>query len=224
MIDWDSIETVLLDMDGTLLDLHFDNHFWLEHLPLRYAERHGITAEQAKDQLFPEMLEMQGKLEWYCLDYWSAKVDMDIVAMKHEVAHLIAVHPHVLEFLQVCKEHNIKRVLVTNAHRGSVGIKMERTPLAGHLDQIVSSHDLGYPKEEQVFWSALQTVAPFDKDKTLFVDDTERVLLSAKHYGIRHVVGITHADSKQPPKAFEGVDAIKDFSEIMPLLERPIDV
>ena len=27
MIDWTSIDTVLLDMDGTLLDLHYDNAF-----------------------------------------------------------------------------------------------------------------------------------------------------------------------------------------------------
>ncbi|MCP4043692.1 MAG: haloacid dehalogenase, partial [Gammaproteobacteria bacterium] len=35
VINWNSIHTVLLDMDGTLLDLHFDNQFWLEHVPLR---------------------------------------------------------------------------------------------------------------------------------------------------------------------------------------------
>ncbi|HBT55971.1 MAG TPA: haloacid dehalogenase, partial [Pseudomonas sp.] len=33
MLNWNAIDTVLLDMDGTLLDLHFDNHFWLEHMP-----------------------------------------------------------------------------------------------------------------------------------------------------------------------------------------------
>ena len=27
-IDWTQLDTILLDMDGTLLDLEFDNHFW----------------------------------------------------------------------------------------------------------------------------------------------------------------------------------------------------
>ena len=31
--DWQEIDTVLLDMDGTLLDLHYDNYFWLTHIP-----------------------------------------------------------------------------------------------------------------------------------------------------------------------------------------------
>ena len=29
-IDWQSIDDVLLDMDGTLLDLHYDATFWLK--------------------------------------------------------------------------------------------------------------------------------------------------------------------------------------------------
>jgi FMN phosphatase YigB (HAD superfamily) len=45
---WEAIDTVLLDMDGTLLDLRFDNYFWMEFLPERYAERHGLTPEQAR--------------------------------------------------------------------------------------------------------------------------------------------------------------------------------
>ena len=34
IIDWTRIDTILLDMDGTLLDLGFDNFFWREHVPL----------------------------------------------------------------------------------------------------------------------------------------------------------------------------------------------
>ena len=47
-LPWSDIDTVLLDMDGTLLDLHFDNHFWLEHLPQRYAELHGVSRAMAE--------------------------------------------------------------------------------------------------------------------------------------------------------------------------------
>jgi len=51
MLNWSEISTVLLDMDGTILDLHFDTHFWLEHLPMRYSEKTGISLEQAKEKL-----------------------------------------------------------------------------------------------------------------------------------------------------------------------------
>ena len=52
MIDWSCIDTVLLDMDGTLLDLHFDNFFWSEHLPRTYALRHQISKEESSAYLY----------------------------------------------------------------------------------------------------------------------------------------------------------------------------
>ncbi len=48
MIVWDEINTVLMDMDGTLLDLYFDNHFWQELIPLRYAQQNGMDLVQPR--------------------------------------------------------------------------------------------------------------------------------------------------------------------------------
>ena len=53
MLDWNNISTVLLDMDGTLLDLHFDNYFWQHHVPVRYAEKHKLELDDARNFLFP---------------------------------------------------------------------------------------------------------------------------------------------------------------------------
>ncbi|HOP18299.1 MAG TPA: haloacid dehalogenase, partial [Gammaproteobacteria bacterium] len=71
MLDWNDIDTVLLDMDGTLLDLHFDNHFWLEHVPRRYAEARGIGLEESSRELMARYQDIQGTLEWYCVDHWT---------------------------------------------------------------------------------------------------------------------------------------------------------
>ena len=62
---WTEIDTVLLDMDGTLLDLHFDTHFWLEHVPARYAEANRLPLEIAREQLVQRYRQAEGKLEWY---------------------------------------------------------------------------------------------------------------------------------------------------------------
>ncbi len=85
MLDWRQIDTVLLDMDGTLLDLHFDNYFWLEHLPKRWAELSGISVSDAKQQLEAEYHELNGKIEWYCLDYWTKRLSLPITELKREV-------------------------------------------------------------------------------------------------------------------------------------------
>jgi putative hydrolase of the HAD superfamily len=130
MIDWNQIDTILLDMDGTLLDLHFDNYFWLEHVPRRFAERQGCSLEQAKDELATRYRSVEGTLEWYCVDHWSRELGLDIALLKAEVDHLIAVHPHVINFLDAVRSLDKRVALVTNAHQKALGLKMERTKIA----------------------------------------------------------------------------------------------
>ncbi|MEW6766163.1 MAG: GMP/IMP nucleotidase [Pseudomonadota bacterium] len=213
---WDAIDTVLLDMDGTLLDLRFDNHFWLEHLPMRYAEREGIPHEAGRQALMARYAAVRGTLDWYCLDYWTASLGLDIVALKHEVAHLITVHPHVLGFLDAVRASGRRAVLVTNAHPDSLALKLARTPLGGHLDGVLSSHAFGLPKEAPGFWAALREKEPFDPARTLLIDDNLQVLESARAAGIRHLRGVRQPDSGGDQVADERFVLLGGFDEITP--------
>jgi HAD superfamily hydrolase (TIGR01509 family) len=216
MLDWQQIQTVLLDMDGTLLDLHFDNYFWREHVPLRYAEKHQISVENAKDTLFPKFQKMEGTMEWYCVDYWSETLDLDIALLKAEVDHLIAIHPFVLEFLDQVRRAGKTLALVTNAHQKSLMLKMDRTALHNHLDHVICSHEFGMPKENPLFWDKLKTRLPFADDSTLLIDDSLAVLRSAREYGIRWLLAVRNPDSKTPPRAVDEFEAIESFSQILP--------
>jgi putative hydrolase of the HAD superfamily len=215
MIDWNQIDIVMLDMDGTLLDLHFDNHFWLEHVPIRYAEAKGLSLERAKDELLARYKSVEGTLEWYCIDHWSRELELDIALLKEEVDHLIAIHPHVIDFLDLLMCAGKERVLVTNAHQKTLALKMEKTRLAGYFNQVISSHQLGLPKEHPEFWSRLQNLHPFDRERTLFVDDSPSVLASAKSYGIHWLLAVLKPDSKEPSRESGDYSAIHDFSEII---------
>ncbi|MES9863517.1 MAG: GMP/IMP nucleotidase [Candidatus Thiodiazotropha sp. LLP2] len=214
MIPWKEIDCVLLDMDGTLLDLHFDNHFWLEHVPARYAEAKGIPLAEATEELLGRYKSVEGTLDWYCVDHWSRELGLDIVLLKEEVDHLISVHPHVVDFLDQLMCAGKERVLVTNAHQKTLALKMEKTRLAGFFNQVVSSHQLGLPKEHPEFWNRFQNLHPFDPKRTLFVDDSPAVLESAKAYGIGWVLAILKPDSKQPERENREFLAVNDFSEI----------
>lgn len=215
MLDWSAIDTVLLDMDGTLLDLNFDNHFWKTFVPQRFAELHGLSIEEAKRQLIPRFKAMEGRLEWYCLDYWSAELQLDIAGLKQEVAGLIAVHPHVVEFLEAVRDSGRRLLLVTNAHRDSLSLKMEKTCLQGFFDGIISSHDFGLAKEQAGFWQALQARHLFDERRTLLVDDSLAVLRSAAAFGIAHLVSISKPDSSEPTRRIEEFPATEDFRPLM---------
>ena len=216
MLTWLEIETVLLDMDGTLLDLNFDNHFWQEFVPQRFAQLHELSLAEAKSQLAPRFKAMEGRLEWYCLDYWSNELQLNIAGLKQEISGLIAVHPHVTEFLDAVRASGRRLLLVTNAHRDSLSLKMEKTCLHQFFDEIVCSHDFGMPKEDQGFWRTLQNNHVFEKHRTLLVDDSLAVLRSAKAFGIAHLVSISKPDSRAPVKLIQEFSAVEDFRALMP--------
>ena len=216
MLNWDQIETVLLDMDGTLLDLAFDNYFWLEHLPRLYAQKHQISDRESTERLHSRFSTGVGTLNWYCLDHWSRQLDMDIAALKREVRHLVSLRPHVPEFLALLQGSSRQVVMVTNAHRKTLDIKMEQVDLRPWFDEIVISHDLGLPKEDCDFWTRLQQITPFDPARTLLIDDTESVLSSAQTYGIAHLLTLLQPDSTREKRLQTLFPGIHHFDEIMP--------
>ncbi|PAU59980.1 haloacid dehalogenase [Pseudomonas sp. PIC25] len=220
-LNWRDIDTVLLDMDGTLLDLHFDNHFWLEHLPQRYAEHHGISRAMAELELMPLFEAHAGKLTWYCLDFWSAELKLSVRDLKREVAHLIALRPDADRFLAALRQAGKRVVLITNAHRDSLSLKLEKVELAPWFDRLISSHDYGFPKEDQQFWFALQQDFPFDPSRSLFIDDSLPILRSARRFGVAHLLAVRQPDSRKGPKDTEEFAAVEDYRTLVEELERP---
>jgi len=218
-LPWSEIDTVLLDMDGTLLDLHFDNHFWLELLPRRYAQLHGISPAMAELELAPLFNEHAGKLNWYCLDYWTRELKLPIREMKREIADLIALRPAADEFLAALRQAGKRVVLITNAHPDSLSLKLERVELAPWFDRLISSHDYGFPKEQAQFWYALQTDLGFDPSSALFIDDSLPVLRSARAYGIAHLLAISEPDSRRGRKDTEEFTPVDNYLELIRSLQ-----
>ena len=223
MLDWANIKTVLLDMDGTILDLHFDNHFWLEHLPKRYSEEKAISLEQAKKELISHYQKVEGTIAWYCLDYWAEQTQLPITELKREVQHLIELRSDAHDFLVALKESGRDIVLVTNAHPQSLSLKIERTQLDKYFDTLYSTHEFGVTKESQLLWQRLQQKHGFTLANTLFVDDSLAILHSAQTYGIKHLLAIANPDSKQQAREINEFTAISDYQILIKdILANPI--
>ena len=217
MIDWHSVDTVLLDMDGTLLDLEFDNWFWQKHVPECYARQQGLDRAEADRIIHDWITSHLGTLNWYCLDFWTAELGLEIARLKRQAGDRIAIRPGADTFLQALKESDKQVIMVTNAHRDALDLKVERTGIDRYFDEIVSSHDYGHAKEAQAFWHHLQRHLPFDPARALLVDDSLPVLHSAQLYGIGQPVSILHPDSSLPKRDHtDPFPAIDDFLQVLP--------
>jgi putative hydrolase of the HAD superfamily len=215
-LGWDTIDTVLLDLDGTLLDLHFDNHFFLEHLPRRLAERQGREPDEVRVDLRERYRGVEGTLDWYCLDFWERELGVDIIALKAEVGNRVGWRPHAPQFLDELARAGKRRVLATNAHPGSMGFKFERLALGERFEARYTAHELGAPKEDPAFWDALHEREGFEPARTLFVDDNPNVLAAARDWGIERILGIRRPDSQRPPNPLEDFPAVDHLDAAMP--------
>jgi len=204
----------MLDMDGTILDLAFDNYIWKDLVPRRYAAENGLSFETARERLFKKYAAVQGDLEWYCLDHWNDRLGIDVVKIHHDVTHRIGYLPGALCFLRAVHQQDVRVLLVTNSHPDTLELKDAVTGLADYFDGLYSSHTYGHAKESRSFWESLQDDVGFDPETTLFVDDSQPVLESAQEYGVGMLVTITRPDTSEPVKRgsrFRGVEGVRDL-------------
>lgn len=217
MINWGEVETVLLDMDGTLLDLHFDDFFWQQLLPQKWGELNGIDIEEARARLLPIFEKTEASLSWYCLDYWSEQLQVDVFELSSEIEHLIGLRPYVLEFLSYLQNLGKKIVLVTNSHEKFIELKMQRTGIKNHFHHLFNSHSFGQPKEDARFWKILAEHFHFKNKSTVLFDDNLTVLRSAREHGIKHLYGIARPSSQAPLKNTAEFEAVNSFKDLLQL-------
>ncbi|MBU3672327.1 MAG: GMP/IMP nucleotidase [Sinobacteraceae bacterium] len=213
--DWSAIDTVLLDLDGTLLDLAFDNFIWLGRVPEIFAERHGLSLAETHAQLAPRFRRVAGTLEWYSIDYWSRELGIDIEAVHNEEAARVAWLPGARNFLERVRESGKKLVLLTNSHPAILQIKHRQTGVLNFLDSAYTSHGFGAPKEDPRFWQTAQATVGFDPQRSLFADDSAAVLHAAIRAGIGYVYGVRRPDSSRDPHAHEEFESIDGVNELL---------
>jgi putative hydrolase of the HAD superfamily len=210
-VDWTQIDDVLLDMDGTLLDRHFDNFFFEEALPRRYADLHRLPFEEARNCLMAMYRSVEQELAWTDLHYWTGRVGIDVVAMHRELAHMIAFLPGAERFLSAMKEQGRRVTILTNAHRAGVNIKSEKTGLDRMVHRIVDAFEVGYLKMRPEYWPACRRLVGFDPVRSLYIDDDEHCLTAASRFGLAYLFHSAKSSSQLPPAfsvAFRSIEQL----------------
>ncbi|HMB73051.1 MAG TPA: GMP/IMP nucleotidase [Gammaproteobacteria bacterium] len=217
-INWSEIDTLLLDMDGTVLDLAFDNYFWLELVPQRFAHARGMAYEAALEEFRAHNERALGTLNWYCIDHWSDQLGLDIATIKHDVRHRIAYLPGALPFLRAARDFGLRPIVVTNAHRRTLAIKMRQTHLERHVDAVYSSHDFGHPKESAQFWRRFESSAGLRRERCVLIDDSRPVIAAGRAHGLGGTVTITQPDSSRPRRTVDDGPAVAGLADLAEVL------
>ena len=167
------IECLLIDMDGVILDNAYDNDFWQNQIPEVIADSKGIGFDDAKRLAIQIFNYKKNTKDWYDVDYWSNMLDIDIEAQKRSEKSFsrISLYDGVIDTLNVLK-NKTKMILITNAHRKTLNIKLEKYNLTPYFDEMVCAHELHYVKEDIQLWYMLRSKYRLDYEKTLLVEDT----------------------------------------------------
>ena len=209
---WNSIETFFLDLDGTLLDLAYDNYFWHEHVPLIFSKKNNIPFNEAKILLKKMYAENKNSLNWYSSNYWSKRIEINLYLEIKKTRNKIKVFPGVKRLLSKIKaEGRVKIILLTNCPREMLHIKLDQTKLWRYFDKIISSEDYGYPKESKKFWKILENKLKYNKNKTAFIDDNVDVLKYAESSGIKYLFSVSMPDSKKQKKIIKDYESLENI-------------
>jgi len=214
-LNWSEIDVVLLDMDGTLIDLNFDNQLWNSYLPEKYAQAHQISTDSARELLFAHMHKNARTIEFYCIDYWAKFTDLDIMQLHRDLAALVRYRTGTERFLSWLQSKPCQTVMATNAHRSSLNFKAEHLNMLDYFDEVISSHDYQQVKESQAFWNTLTNQHNINPSRALFIDDNESVLDAAAEFGIAHLRCVASPDSKRSPRTDSAYPIVHSLADLV---------
>lgn len=214
-VDWDKIDTVLLDMDGTLIDQHHEDVFWDVFLPRAYAKKHGITQKEALKKLYEMYRAKEGHADWGNVEAWGRDLDMDLTRLRKKIKPYIKLHPHTLRFLKFLKKRGKDVYIVTGASPKDIGVEVAHTKLDKYVDKIYSQVEIGKSKRDISFWKDLRKKLKFDEKRTLLAEDNEAMAKAAANFGIKWIVFKSKYSSRKPPRYAKKFICVHHFNDII---------
>ena len=79
-------------------------------------------------------------------------------------------------------------ILITNAHRKTLNIKLQKYDLSPYFDEMVCAHELHYVKEDVQLWYMLRSRYRIDFEKTVLIEDTIKNIYTGLSAGISKAI------------------------------------
>ncbi|MBE2898754.1 GMP/IMP nucleotidase [Pasteurellaceae bacterium 20609_3] len=214
-LNWAAIDTVIFDLDGTLIDLALDYEFWKTIVPQAYSATHAVADAAAEQLLSAHYARIEHSMQWYDVDYWADTLQLPIREMLHTHVQNIKVRSNTQKLLTALKRAGKQLMLLTDSHPYSLQEKLAQCDLAPFFDIMVSSHEFQHPKMTDALWRELIATYGIIPDRTLLIDDMQPVLDCARANGIGHTLAIRTPNSLAGEKHFDGHESISDFAQLL---------
>jgi len=172
------VRFVSLDLDGTIVNRDYVDYFWLELVPTLYAERHGLSLEEAKKEVQRQYDEIGPKdLRWYNPQYWFQRFGLDSGMLSwalEEAGRFVKPYRDALEFVEAA-QGKAQLVLSTSASREFIGIVFARVPeLAPVFTHVFSStSDFSLPGKPPEFYKAVLKQLEAEPSELVHAGDDE---------------------------------------------------
>ncbi len=150
-----STKTLSFDLDGTLVNTRFTTAVWEYAVPRLYAEKQGVSLEQAKTEVMAQYCAVgEHALEWYDIKYWLRRfgLDVDWRTLLSASMDEIEAYPEAVRVVEgLGKAHRM--VVLTNAVREFADMELEASGLDRHFVQVFSAtSDFGMVKKDARFY------------------------------------------------------------------------
>ncbi|WP_171258533.1 HAD-IA family hydrolase [Acinetobacter boissieri] len=212
----------MFDMDGTLLDLAYDDLIWNIKVPEHYVRAHATTYNDIHSLMHHYHEQYKHTLSWYSTQFWSQKLQLDVVNIHQQYAEHICTRPYCIELLTELNQRGHECWLVTNADLKTLKLKLEKTQIGPYFKHIISSEYIGYAKEDAQFWHTLHKQFPFCIKNSIFIDDTLAVLQQAEQFGLKHLWGIAQPSSTRQITANHHYPMLDQLTDLLKFLPKPL--
>ena len=211
MVKLNSTTAILSDLDGVILDQHYDRKFWQSWLPEHVANQTNQSIEKIQIEIQLKIDGQKGTLNWYDLNYWDDLLDVDCMEIIKEQEEKPSFLEGSLEALQELSTLKNPKHILTNGDPRLQEYKAEARNFLQFFDSIFYSMHAGYPKEKKEFWTLARHNLNLDFEDSIFIDDDFKVVTIAVKAGVKRVIWITPGKNRILQNGIETFSSLADL-------------
>ena len=153
-------------------------------VPAEIAKMNGIKINEAKKEVINIGRKLEGTMPWYKLSYWEDIFKVDLIKPAIKKSSYISFLPGAENTLKNLRKLNIEIFLLTNCDSRLLSVKSNAVPFLKYADEVQSSTDLGFIKEDKDYWNVVFNKFSIDPSRSIFLDDNKSIVKMAKYCGI----------------------------------------